>query len=178
MSSVAERLRAYFVDHGVAYRVIEHQPAATAEEYHAVLGTRYEQMPKAVFFRYQVAAGERFAILALQAHKRADLEQVAKLLDAHEVRLGSREQLREATGCEFGELPPVGGLFGLPLLFDQDLLAEDELFFNAGSLTSSMAVSPKALEALERPIRYRADGRRRLVDRLEGARRAIMGGRR
>jgi Ala-tRNA(Pro) deacylase len=58
------------------------------------------------------------------------------------------------TGCEFGELPPVGGLFGPSLLFDQALLAEEELYFNAGSLTSSMVVSPRALHALERPIAY------------------------
>jgi prolyl-tRNA editing enzyme YbaK/EbsC (Cys-tRNA(Pro) deacylase) len=45
-------------------------------------------------------------------------------------------------------------LFGLPLVFDQALLAEEELYFNAGSLTSSMVVSPRALNALERPIRY------------------------
>jgi Ala-tRNA(Pro) deacylase len=154
MISVAERLRNYFEDHGVAYRVIEHEPAGSADEYHAVLGTHYEQMPKAVFLRYRGTDGEGFALLALQANKRADLQRVARLLDARDVRLGSREQLREATGCDWGELPPVGRFFGLPLLFDQDLLSEDELYFNAGSLTMSMAVSPDALEALEQPIRY------------------------
>jgi Ala-tRNA(Pro) deacylase len=154
VTSVAERLRAYLDGHGVAYRLIEHAPAASADEYHAVLGTRYEQMPKAVFLRYRDEDAQRFAILALQAPKRADLERVARLLDAGDVRLGSREQLREATGCDFGELPPLGGLFGLPLLFDQDLLSEDELYFNAGVLTASLAISPIALEALERPLRY------------------------
>lgn len=62
--------------------------------------------------------------------------------------------MREVTRCEFGELPPLGGLFGLPLLFDRDLLSEDELFFNAGSLTTSVALSSVTLELLERPIRY------------------------
>jgi Ala-tRNA(Pro) deacylase len=154
MISVAQRLGQYFDERGVAYRVIEHAPAATADEYHAVLGTRYEQMPKAVFVRYLVGDAERFAILAVQAHKRADLKRVASLLGARKARLGSRDQLRAATGCEFGELPPLGGLFGLASLFDQDLFAEDELFFNAGSLTSSVAVSPSALDAVEQPIRY------------------------
>jgi Ala-tRNA(Pro) deacylase len=154
MSSVAERLRNYFDDHSVAYRVIEHRPAGSAREYHAVLGTRYEQMPKAVFLRFEGKDGEGSAILALQANKRADLQRVARLLDAHDVHLGSREQLRQSTGCDWGELPPLGRFFGLPLLFDQDLLSEDELYFNAGSLTMSMAVSPNALEALEQPIRY------------------------
>jgi Ala-tRNA(Pro) deacylase len=154
MTSVAERLRNYFDDQGVAYRLIEHEPAGSAVEYHTVLGTRYEQMPKAVFLRFRRKDSKGFAILALQADKRADLPRVARLLDARDVGLGSREQLREATGCDWGELPPVGRLFGLPLLFDQDLLSEDELYFNAGSLTMSMAVRPKALEALERPILY------------------------
>jgi Ala-tRNA(Pro) deacylase len=149
MTSVAERLRNYFDDHGVAYRLIEHEPAGSAVEYHAVLGTRYEQMPKAVFLRYRGKDGSGFAILALQADKRADVRRVAKLLDARDVGLGSREQLRAVTGCDWGELPPVGRLFGLPLLFDHDLLSEDELYFNAGSLTMSMAVRSDALEALE-----------------------------
>jgi Ala-tRNA(Pro) deacylase len=154
MTSVAEQLREYLDDHGVSYRIIAHEAAASADEYHAVLGTRYEQMPKAIFLRYWGGDGEGFAILALQAHKRVDLERVRRVLHARDVRLGSRDELREVTGCGFGELPPVGGLFGLPLLFDQDLLADDELYFNAGSLTASMVVTPRALAALERPFRY------------------------
>jgi Ala-tRNA(Pro) deacylase len=127
MTSVAEQLREYFDDHGVRYRIITHEAAASADEYHAILGTRYEQMPKAIFLRYQDKDRKGFAILALQAHKRADLQRVRRVLTASDVRLGSRDELGEVTGCEFGELPLVGGLFGLPLLFDQDLLAEDEL---------------------------------------------------
>jgi Ala-tRNA(Pro) deacylase len=152
---VADRLRRYFDRHGVAYYLIDHPPAASAEEYHAVLGTSYEQMPKAIFLRYRDSDDcDRYAILALQAHKRADLERVATLLDARDVALGTRAQLREVTGCEFGELPPTGGLFGLPMLFDEQLLQEEELYFNAGLLTRSMVVRPQALEALERPTRY------------------------
>jgi hypothetical protein len=53
MTSVGEQLREYFDDHGVGYRIIAHEAAASADEYHAILGTRYEQMPKAIFLRYQ-----------------------------------------------------------------------------------------------------------------------------
>jgi hypothetical protein len=35
MTSVADRLQVYFDVNGVAYRIIEHEPAASAEEYHA-----------------------------------------------------------------------------------------------------------------------------------------------
>jgi hypothetical protein len=49
MTSVAGQLREYLDDHGVEYRIIPHEVAASADEYHAILGTRYEQMPKASF---------------------------------------------------------------------------------------------------------------------------------
>jgi Ala-tRNA(Pro) deacylase len=111
MSSVAEKLREYFDDHGVGYRIIVHEAAASAHEYHAILGTRYEQMPKAIFLHYQGKDGKGFAILALQAHKRADLERVRRVLHAHDVRLGfgligrfsGAGHLRPvATGCNHG----------------------------------------------------------------------------
>jgi Ala-tRNA(Pro) deacylase len=78
MTSVGEQLREYFDDHGVGYRIIAHEAAASADEYHAILGTRYEQMPKAIFVRYQGKDRKGFAILALQAHKRADLQRVRR----------------------------------------------------------------------------------------------------
>jgi hypothetical protein len=75
--------------------------------------------------------------------------QHADLLDARDVRLGSLQQLREVTGCEFGKLAPVGSLVGLPLLLDWDLLAEDEIYLNPAPLMMSMAVEPSASRALE-----------------------------
>jgi hypothetical protein len=68
MTSVAVRLREFFDDHGVAYRIIAHEAAASADEYHAILGTRYEQLSKAIFLRCQDNSGLRFAVLTPQAH--------------------------------------------------------------------------------------------------------------
>jgi prolyl-tRNA editing enzyme YbaK/EbsC (Cys-tRNA(Pro) deacylase) len=45
-------------------------------------------------------------------------------------------------------------LFGIPLLFDEELLQQPEIYFNAGSLTVSMAVDPRAIDALEQAIHY------------------------
>jgi Ala-tRNA(Pro) deacylase len=153
-ASVTDRLREYFDQNEVPYRLIEHGAAGSADAYHAVLGTRYEEQAKAVFLRHKGRDGRGFATLAVQAQKRADLRRVTSLLGAREVRLGTRDQLRETTGCDFGELPPVGRLFGIPLVFDEDLLRQHEIYFNAGSLTVSMAADPRAIDALEQAIHY------------------------
>jgi Ala-tRNA(Pro) deacylase len=154
LTAVTQRVVDYLAAENVEFRVIEHNPAGSAEEYHEVLGTRYEQQAKAIFLRFKRPGEKGFAILAIQAQKRADLEKVRRLLDAREARLGTVEQLREATGCEFGELPPSGKIFDLQLLFDTDLLTEDEIYFNAGDLGVSIALDPKELERIEEPIRY------------------------
>jgi len=154
VAEVTRRVEDYLRQEKVDFEVIEHEPAGSAEEYHQVLGTRYQQQAKSIFLRLKRPGGKGFAVLALQAHKRADLEKVARLLDARAARLGTVEQLREATGCGFGELPPFGKIFGLPLLFDTDLLTEDTIYFNAGDLGVSIALHPQELERIEQPIRY------------------------
>jgi Ala-tRNA(Pro) deacylase len=154
MAAATDRIEQYLTEHDVNFRRIEHAAAGSAEDYHHTLGTRYEQQAKALFIRYKKPGEKGFVILALQAQKRADLNRVTRLLKASEVRLGTEGQLQEVTGCGFGELPPLGKLYGLQLLFDKDLLAEDEVFFNAGTLTTSIAVDPKLIEKVEEPIVY------------------------
>jgi Ala-tRNA(Pro) deacylase len=95
-----------------------------------------------------------FAILALQAQKRADLEGATRLLNASGVRLGTAEQLAEVTGCQFGELPPHGRCFGVPLLFDRALTAESLIYYNAGDLSRSIEVDPADLVRIEDPILF------------------------
>jgi Ala-tRNA(Pro) deacylase len=148
------RISQYLDEHRTPFRVIDHPAAASADEYHETLGTRYEQQAKSLFIRHKSEADKGFAILALQAQKRADLQRVASLLGAREARLATGEQLADATGCGFGELPPFGRLYGVRLLLDRDLLSEPEIFFNAGDLCTSIAMSPADLADLEKPLMY------------------------
>jgi prolyl-tRNA editing enzyme YbaK/EbsC (Cys-tRNA(Pro) deacylase) len=104
------RIWQYLDEHGTPFRVIDHPAAASADEHHETLGTRYEQQAKSLFIRHKSGSDEGFAILALQAQKKADPQRVASLLDAREARLANREQLADATGCRFGELSPFGRL--------------------------------------------------------------------
>ncbi|RJL36025.1 YbaK/EbsC family protein [Bailinhaonella thermotolerans] len=154
MNGAHEKIVEYLTANGVAHRVITHPPAGSAEEYHRVLGTSYEQQAKSIFLRVRRPGEKTYAILVIQAQKRADPERAAALLEAREVKLATRDHLRERTGCDFGELAPLGGLYGFPLLLDADLLDEEEIYFNAGDLSTSVALSPKSLQELENPLLY------------------------
>lgn len=154
METTKEKIIAYFQDANADFEGIDHEPAGSAEEYHNTLGTEYEQQAKALFVRYKKPGEKGFVVVALQAQKRADLNTVKRLIGAREVRLATKDQLKQVTGCNFGELPPLGKLFGLKLLLDKDLVDEEKIYFNAGDLSYSIAISPHVITEMENPLLF------------------------
>lgn len=151
--TITEKIKEYFQKNNISFEGITHKPAASAEEYHNTLHTRYEQQAKALLVKYKNASGEKaFAVVTLQAQKRADLNHLQSLLACKELKLAHVDQLKAITGCNFGELPPLGKIFNLQLLMDKDLLNEEKIYFNAGSLDYSMIVNPKDIQNIESPI--------------------------
>ena len=152
LNGINKKIKFFLEEHQIIYQEITHKPAASAEEYHQILGTRYEQQAKALLIRYKKPGVKGFVVVTIPAQKRANLEQIKNVLQAKSVRLAEPKQLQEVTGCNFGELPPLGKIFGLQLLMDQELLLEPKIYFNAGKLDLSIVLSPKDLQKLEEPI--------------------------
>ena len=90
--------------------------------------------------------------MAIPAQKRANFETIRTALNAKKVRMATQEELKTNTGCNYGELPPLGKIFNLQLIMDKDFLREQETFMNAGKVDTSFVVNPLALQKLENPI--------------------------
>jgi Ala-tRNA(Pro) deacylase len=145
-------LRAYLTASGTNFREVTHPPAASAREYHRIVGSRLSQQAKALLFRrYRPDGGKDYLVYALPGDAEADLGVLARETGSVRLRLATRAELEQQTRCHFGELPPVGSIFDCELVLDKRLLGEDELFFNAGCLDRSFVMSPQALVSLERP---------------------------
>jgi Ala-tRNA(Pro) deacylase len=128
-------LRAHLLTYDTPFREIEHRPAASALEYHQVVGSRLTQQAKALLLRrYRDDGGKELRHLLPPGGAEADLDAVSAAASSARLRLATRQELERQTGCRFGELPPVGSIFGCELLLDERLLTEDELYFNAGRL--------------------------------------------
>jgi len=152
MESVKTKILDYLKSNDCFFNEINHKPAASAEEYHNELGTRYEQQAKALFVRYKKPGFKSYAIIAIQAQKKCDLNEVKRMLNAAEIRMADVSQLRTETGCEFGQLPPFGKPFGFKLVMDNDLINEDLIYFNCGDLSFSLSMDPKIIQKIEDPI--------------------------
>lgn len=154
MDGVDKKIVDYLNNHGAKFEQRDHAPAGSVEEYQKTLGTRLEQQAKALFIRFKKTGSKGFVVVTMPANKKADLDQIKKVLFANEVRLGTKEQLEEVTGCTYGELPPLGKFFSLQLLMDKDLLNEEKIYFNAGSLSFSIIIDPAEIVRIETPLLF------------------------
>lgn len=154
MNGIDKKIVEYLKSHGATFEQIHHAPAGSVEEYQRTLRTRLEQQAKALFIRFKKTGSKGFVVAAMPANKKADLNQIRKELVANEVRLGTKEQLENTTGCTYGELPPLGKFFSLQLLMDKELLNEEKIYFNAGSLSFSVVISPAEIVRMEEPVLF------------------------
>ncbi len=148
------KIEQYLKENQIEYQGIAHAPAASAEEYNRTLNTRYEQQVKVLLVSYKKDGDKKYIAVAIQGHKKVDLNKIQELLGASKIRMADRDQLKEVTGCNFGELHPFAKVFNLQLLMDKDLLNENQVYFNAGCLEYSIALNPKTIQQLETPMLF------------------------
>lgn len=148
---IYESLKQYLTNNGVSFKEITHAVGDTAEAYHQAVGCKYEQQLKCLLIRAKGENGKYYAIVTIPANKRLDLDDLKQKISAKELRLANKDELKQVTGCNFGELPPFAKLFNLNLIMDKDFLNEQEVYLNAGKVDVSFVVSPVDLQRVEQP---------------------------
>jgi prolyl-tRNA editing enzyme YbaK/EbsC (Cys-tRNA(Pro) deacylase) len=103
------------------------------------VGCQEAEIAKSIVF---VADGEPVVCIASGEH-RIDTDKLAETLDVAEVRQASADEVRAATGFAIGGVPPFG--HGLPVIFDEALLAHDRVWAAAGDPHSLFCADPRKL---------------------------------
>ena len=103
------------------------------------VGCQEAEIAKSIVF---VADGEPVVCIASGEH-RIDTGKLAETLDVAEVRQASADEVRAATGFAIGGVPPFG--HGLPVIFDEALLAHDRVWAAAGDPHSLFCADPRKL---------------------------------
>lgn len=135
--------------HGIPYEKHTHQTAMTAQRLAEAEHISGYQVAKPVV----VKSSDGFAMCVLPAPAHLDLHRVASLLGDSQVRLATEQELAGLfPDCELGAEPPVGKLFGLPTIADEQLIADDFLEMQAGKHTESLRVRREDWEALTHPL--------------------------
>ncbi len=133
------QIRSLFQQHNISFKEWHHAPIRTSEEAAKIRGVDIKLGAKAMVLKVD----DQFIMCVLSAAKRLDSNKIRTLLGAKKVRFANPAELMEKTACEPGSVPPFGNLLGLPLYVDKSLLENEEIDFNVGLVTDSMAISTK-----------------------------------
>jgi Ala-tRNA(Pro) deacylase len=134
------------------FRVIEHEAEGRSEKISVIRGNRPGQAAKAMVLDVRGGGGGRRNVLAiLPGNRKLDFAAVARLFEARKCGFASPESAQELTGCAMGAVPPFSLNPELSVVVDEDLLANDTLFFNAGRLDRSMELDTRDWIAVAKP---------------------------
>jgi Ala-tRNA(Pro) deacylase len=124
------RLREYLDAHNIAYVVISHSPAYTAQGVAGLAHIPGKELAKTVIVRLD----GKLVMAVLPAKFHVDLELLRKTANAKSVSLAAEEEFKDRfPQCETGAMPPFGNLFGLDVFADVSLEKDKEIAFNAGT---------------------------------------------
>ena len=134
------------------FRVIEHEPEGRSEAISVIRGNRPDQAAKAMVLDLRGGgSGKRHVLAILPGNRKLDFNAVATLFEARKCGFASPDTAQALTGCVMGSVPPFSLDPTLAIVVDQDLLANDTLFFNAGRLDRSMELDTKDWLSVARP---------------------------
>ena len=139
----------------VAFKTFEHAPVRTSEEASA-LRPEYSlhQGAKALIVKVKPSRdGKEFVMLVFPADARFDAKKVKPILGVKEISFATEEEVSKITdGIQVGGVPPFGNLFGLDVFADASLFGNDEIIFNAGDRSFSVAMRSEDYKSIVSPV--------------------------
>ena len=149
---VFDRLVALLSEAKATFRVIEHEAEGKSAEISVIRGNRPDQAAKAMVLDVRGGGGGRRHVLAiLPGSRKLDFAAVATLFEARKCGFASPETAQALTGCAMGAVPPFALNPDLAIVVEEDLLANETLFFNAGRLDRSMELDTRDWIAVAKP---------------------------
>lgn len=113
----------------------------TAQDAARAVGCEVAQIVKSLVF---MVDGDPVVALVSGAD-RLDPVRLASAMGASQVRRADGDEVRAATGFAIGGVPPLGHAHPLPVLIDEHLLAQDEVWAAAGLPDAVFRVDPQQL---------------------------------
>lgn len=164
--SIPRPIEDFLVANDIGFLHYPHEPEPTAAKTAEALHIKDSDFGKCIV----IVAGGDLALAVIPVNERLDTDAVAEALETRGVRLATEGEMETAfPDCEAGAVPPLGSLFGVPVLIDFAFEDHRLLSFKAGTHTDVIqvclddfikAVHPIACRLTAAPETHRARSRR------------------
>ena len=145
----ASDLQRYLNNNGIHYTILQHDPAFTAHSVAVATHVSDKQLVKSIVL--QIDGRNWMAVLS--ADHRINTSLIRHAFGARDVHLPHEEDLSTLfPDCQLGTMPPFGNLYGLPILMDDEVLADEEIYFTACSNTQVIRMRLTDYRKLVNPL--------------------------
>jgi len=145
--AVFEKIKELLNSSGAEYSLKHHEPVYTSEQASRVRGDKLKQGAKAII----INTDNGFVLVVLSAERKINSKKLKKILKSKSLSFASHDKVK-SFGLESGSVPPFGSFLGLKTYVDKSLLENEEISFNAGSLTDSIKMKLKDYLDIEKPV--------------------------
>ena len=142
------RLIEFLNQNKVAYQVVHHPEAFTAQELAAIEHVKGKNHAKVVM----VKAGPESLMTVLPADHRVELEKLDKVTGKRTALATEAEFKLLFPDCAVGTMPPFGSLYNVPTYVDKSLTEDDYVVFEAGTHTDAIKMAFVDYERLAQPV--------------------------
>jgi len=133
-----EKIKEWLTSQSIEFEEVHHKPTKTSEESAKARGVDLSIGGKALVLKID----DSFKLFVLSAAKKLDSGALKKYFGAKKLRFAYKDELMEITGLVPGSVPPFGkSLIDLELFVDNSIVKNEQIAFNAGSLTDSIIMS-------------------------------------
>jgi Ala-tRNA(Pro) deacylase len=131
------QIRAWLSAEGVLFREVHHEPTRTSEDSARARGEELRMGGKALLLKVD----DVFRLFVLSADRKLDSAAIKRHFGARKTRFATPEELADLTGLVPGSVPPFGEpVLPFPLYADPSVFENEQIAFNAGSLTDSVVM--------------------------------------
>ena len=146
---VPQQVREFLDRERVAYQVVAHEKAFTAQGVAATLHVSGWTFAKTVILKTRDG---RLVMAVLAGPHNVNLK-AARAVVGSEVDLAPEAEFApKFPGCELGAEPPLGNLYGLPVYIDACFPPAQDFFFQAGNHHEVVRMRYQEYERLVKPV--------------------------
>ena len=147
--SVPSKIKKLLDDKHVAYKILQHAAAYTAQEIAGAQHVPGKQVIKPVILK----ADDSFLMCIVSANQEVDFNKIKKITGAKSVRLASEFEMQQLfPEEEVGAELPLGEMYGLKVYIDRIVPENDEIIFNAGTHTNMISIKYHDFLKLTKPV--------------------------
>jgi Ala-tRNA(Pro) deacylase len=148
--TVAHKLATYLDRSGIQAEEVAHPRTATAMRTAKTAHVEGDRLAKGVLLR----DGVGYLLAVVPASHHVQLDAVQRLC-GRPLSLADEDEIgRMFPDCELGAVPPVGAPYGLPVMVDDALAAQPEVYFEAGDHLTLLHVSGEQFAGLMRDVQH------------------------